>query len=97
MANYTFESITDAQALAFTGADTLAFAAGTNANTITVLFIPAAGADPARVSITVNGVTKVFGTGIYNTTQTTTTGSALYIGAAGNDGPIAGTSAADGM
>ena len=57
MADYQFDTITAAQALAYNAAnDTLAFAPGTNANTITVLFIPAAGADPARVSITVNGV-----------------------------------------
>ena len=99
MADYTFETITAAQALAYTaGGDSLAFAPGTNASAITVFYVPAAGADPARVSITVNGVTKIFGTGIYGETSTTTTGSILYIGdPAANDGPIAGTSAADGL
>ena len=48
MANFTFDTITAAQALAFTGTDTLAFAPGVNANSITVLYIPAAGADPDR-------------------------------------------------
>ena len=52
MADFQFDTITDAQALAYNaGADTLAFAPGTSAASITVLFIPAAGADPARVSL----------------------------------------------
>ncbi|MDZ4321604.1 MAG: hypothetical protein U1A07_22680, partial [Phenylobacterium sp.] len=98
MADYQFDTITEAQALAYNAAnDSLAFAPGTNASNITVLFIPAAGADPARVSITVAGVTKVFGNNILGEVATTTTGSQLYIGTAGADGPIAGTSAADGM
>ena len=97
MADYIFETITDAQALAYNQAnDTLAFAAGTNANTITVLFIPAAGADPARVSITANGITKIFGINILGETATTTTGSQLYIGTAGNDTQGA-TTAADAL
>ncbi|MDO8900632.1 MAG: hypothetical protein Q7V15_04680 [Phenylobacterium sp.] len=45
MADYQFDTITEAQALAYVAAnDTLAFAPGTNASSITVLFIPAAGA-----------------------------------------------------
>ncbi|MFP5449322.1 MAG: hypothetical protein ACLGHU_11315, partial [Alphaproteobacteria bacterium] len=78
MADYQFDTITAAQALAYDDAvDSLAFAPGTNASSITVLFIPAAGADPDRVSITVAGVTKIFGATILGEVATTTTGSQL--------------------
>src|SRR3989344_5693319 len=100
MANYFLETITAAQALSYNAAtEQLAFQdANASASQVTVLYIPAAGADPARVSLTYNGVTKIFGTGIYGENDFFfTNGSVLFVGDPAGGETQSGASAMDGL
>nr|QQZ49885.1 hypothetical protein JKL49_24800 [Phenylobacterium glaciei] len=57
MANYFFDTITAAQQAAFTDADTLVFANGATATAVSVAYVPAVGASPARIDVTYAGRT----------------------------------------
>ncbi len=87
MATYTFSSITEAQAVAITGADTLFIDVGT-ATGATVIFHPFDGG-PSRVTLTAGNSSALFsGAGLAAATKFYPDGSTLFVGTSSNDGPI---------
>lgn len=88
MATYQFSTITTAQALALAPTDTVNIDIGT-ANAATVLYIPAAGANPDEISLTEGGSTVAFSSAFATATKTFSDGSLLYVGGSGNDAPAA--------
>ena len=90
MATFNFSTITTAQALAFTAADTLLIDQGP-ANATTVLFQ----AD-TTIAIVVGTTTVTFGAAVASGTITYNDGSRLFIGTSGNDS-LGGASGSDGL
>ncbi|HEX2560236.1 hypothetical protein, partial [Phenylobacterium sp.] len=82
MAIYTFDTITAAQALAYNAAaDQLVFGPGQRANQAWVGFVPAAGAEPERVTITLGARTVTFAASIYGESDFVFgDGSRLFVG-----------------
>src|SRR5689334_7535211 len=105
MANYTFETITDAQAAGFTSADTLTFTtAGLTGAQVSVAFRGAPtfpDTTPAATLVTVGSKTVVFSTALQDKGAvlgqiSLPDGSMLYIGdGVGNS--VTGTSKNDGL
>jgi len=87
MATFSFESITAAQALAYTAADKLNITtAGYSAVHSTVVFIPGDVVHSESVNLTVGAKSVIFATPIEGETDITfTDGSILYIGTPGAD------------
>jgi Ca2+-binding RTX toxin-like protein len=87
MASYTFETITPAQALAYSATDTLTFqSTSLSASQLSVAFIPGGVTVSETVAITANGLTVTFGApleGEIDITMGDT--SILYIGGPGAD------------
>ena len=104
MAAYVFETLTDAQAAAFTANDTLTFSTpGATASQVLVAFIPSGdGFSPAKIALTFNGVTREFrasalaGFGGFTGQINFADGSMLYPGTGGAD-CILGSGFSDGL
>jgi Ca2+-binding RTX toxin-like protein len=99
MASFDFETITPEQAANFNArADNLHFqSGGATGAMLTVAYLPASGATPEQVAVTLGGQTVVFGAGLYGETGITfPNGSLLFVG-----GPeiniVTGTALADGL
>lgn len=96
MPTFTFSTITAAQALAFTASDTLNIDLD-NANTSTVLFVPASGGNPDQITLVAGGRSVTFSTALSAATKTYADGSSLYVGTSGNDAPAAFGATNDGL
>lgn len=68
MASFAFDTITSAEALQFSGADTLTFTSGSAAHA-SVDFLSGEGGEVERVAVTLQGRTVVFGAGIAGVTD----------------------------
>ncbi|MGH6911659.1 MAG: calcium-binding protein, partial [Phenylobacterium sp.] len=99
MAAFDFETITPAQAANFTAAaDSLSFdSGGASGAMVTVAYLPASGATPEQVAVSLAGQTVVFGVGLEGETGISfPNGSLLFIGGPGGE-TTGGTGAADGL
>jgi len=95
MTTYTFETITDAQALAFTSGDTLVSNSTTSTGSkfrVSFLSGGATGLGNIVLTDTSTGAVKTFSSGLANhTVGIASTGSALYVGdSSGNTGGVTG-------
>ena len=99
MANYIFETITDAQALAWTAADTLIFTTpGESGRLTTIRFNPATATSDATVTVVsgITGRTVTFSTAFFDETPIFPDGSVVVVGNVGQDSD-AGTAGADAL
>ena len=99
MASFDFETITPAQAASFdAAADSLTFrSAGATGAMVTVAYLPASGATPEQVAVTLAGQTVTFGAGLEGEAGISfADGSRLSVGGPGAD-IIVGTALADGL
>jgi Ca2+-binding RTX toxin-like protein len=90
MTTFSFATITAAQALAFTAADTLTIDQGSGSQA-TVLFVPAAGGNPDLITLIQGARSVTFSTALATTTATYADGSQLYVGGTGNDSVTTGS------
>lgn len=92
MANFSFETITAAEASAYqASSDSLVFGSGA-ARQVSVQFQPS----PEQVAVTLLGRTVMFGPGLYGETATFSDGGTLFVGAPGAD-TVAGGAVGDAM
>ena len=92
MADYTFTTLTAAQALALSGSDTLLIDVGTGSETSVSYGVPAAD----QITLVAGGRTLVVGTGATLTQISFTDGGRLFIGGTG-DNTFTGGASSDGL
>src|SRR5690606_12116910 len=99
MAAYTFDTITEAEALAYDAfADQLHFGPGVRAHQVWVGYLPASGGGPEQVTLTYGRRTVTFGAGLYGEADFVFgDGSRLFVGTPGGDLEAARLATGDGL
>jgi Ca2+-binding RTX toxin-like protein len=96
MPNFTFSTITAAQALAIGAGDLLNIDQG-SAVYSSIAYLPADALNPDRIALTMGAQTVVFGAGLTSAARVFVDGSVLFVGGPGNDSPPVGGALNDGF